>query len=338
MASTVIKRNPCHQRNVTDIFFLNQEQVRSKTPFEKKMESMSIEGRNNYTRNTKNSFVLGIDKMNYFKTSYKESQSEIVQETNKQRALTKPPNDDNKDKEMPYYPKLNMLLKMKTTGGLYFKQKNSKENRVEFNKSNIFNDPEKDVMNKTFTITPHILKQEKQKTLNPIRNLRRRKLLNEYSDDQIDGFNPNKNPLTARERKYINIKGHFPSQYNDYKPMEPPKQLSSADELKKKEIISKYKGITENQRKNDDYIITGTRDINLHDIQRVFHLNGLHIYNERDDSSYYDGLNKGKIIFKIRACEEDKTYSDKVDTVKQYFKKTKGLTVQKVDPSTKEYF
>lgn len=336
MAATLIKKNPYHQRNATDIFFLQHEKVRSKTPFEKKMENLSIEGRNNYTRNNKDSCLLGIDKVNYFKTSYKESQTEIEKERNKQRALTKPKNDDDKDKVILHYPKLNMHLKMKTTGGLFANQKNSRENRLELNKSNIFYDPEKDIMNKTFTITPDILKQEKIKTLNPIRFIKRRKIRND--DDQSNLFNSTKTALTARERKNANNNGHFPSQYNDYKPMEPPKELSSVDDIKKKEIIRKYEGITENQRKTEDFMVTGNKDMNIHDIQKVFHDNGLHIYNERDDTSYYDGQNKGKITFKIRSCEEDKTYATKIDAVKSYIKKNKGLSLKKVEASTKEYF
>lgn len=292
-----------------------------------------------YNRGTEIS--LGNDKQNYYSTTLNSSQDfakKIIQrqkiEEKKNPKLKKTPQPLVKT-PIKITKKLPSLTQKNTTGIRYDASKNAIANKIQLQKSNIFNDPEKDIMNRTFvqpSNTKEILKNTKttknkttmtknniitnKEEVIPIKEKVKTTLKKNYTVTQ-----------TARERKLNDNKGHFPCKYDNYKPPPELPQTKSNVDLNRNKL---FKNVTEKNRPTEVYEIDNIKSnkkFNMNEIIQVYRDNGLHIYGGKEDLEYNNGNVKGKAIFKIRTNNDDKKYNEKLKKAESTITKKQGVKI-----------
>ena len=101
-------------------------------------------------KNTRNNFKLGDDKT-YFKTTNNINQEFIQKRYQKLKKEQKiKPKEELEKKSITYRKIKPEPLTQKNTAGIKFDINSSKKTNFQYYKSNIFNDPKKDIFNKTF--------------------------------------------------------------------------------------------------------------------------------------------------------------------------------------------
>lgn len=208
---------------------------------------------------------------------------------------------------------------------------NLANNNLNYYKSNIFFDKEKektnekldkiDNENKTLLHNEKLknLEIEKEKYYHP--NIKRRK--NNFLYDDL-----NKIKLGgAEDFKKFNRDGNFPLKYANFKPKKEFKIKSIDDEYNARNRRLYY-GLTELERNTDKYVVL---DISKNDkfdsmeIKNLFSKNGIHMFGEQTFSSYIENGKKGKFVFNIRKDLKDKDYNAKFKKVQNILMKKQGI-------------
>lgn len=194
--------------------------------------------------------------------------------------------------------------------------------------SNIFNDPEKERMNKSFEP-----KRINKKAV--ISNLKPPKHLNHSHDNDLFPKQSMKSRkrlegLSARERKLNDNKGHFPCKFDDYKNKILNLMEKSRDKENRKIKENKYKGIGEAQRPPSLYRIENVltnKKFDMNSVKKIFRENGIHIYNEKMDYEFYNGGFKGVAKFTIRKNNDDNLYENKLKHIENILKRDHSINL-----------
>ena len=215
---------------------------------------------------------------------------------------------------------------------------NSFQNKFNFNKSNIFNDPDKDTQNRTITPLRNTLSsfpnsKSLNRTIEPqfihndmfIRDL-------DWSDAKTQIIFKRKNVKanqTAKELKLMDNRGSmFTTTYGEYThntKVEPQKTLEkSYDE------IHKLKQLNENQRTVEMFCIdniANNKKFDMEKIKKIYRENGLHIFGDKTDFLYLNGKHKGKASFKVRTNNDKGDYKMKLKKTEDKIKKELGVNI-----------
>ena len=212
------------------------------------------------------------------------------------------------------------------------KKNNIMSNNLDFYKSNIFFDKDKDKANKEFDKysidyqtqrheekIKH-LELEKEKMKHP--RIRRKKNNFLYQDD-YDKVNAE----DIEEYKKFHRNGAFRPQYVNYKPKKEI-ILKSIDDIYTANNKRLYYGLSERERKIDKFVVL---DISKNDkfdskeIKNLFGRNGIHMFGEQTFLSYIENGKRGKFVFNIRKDLKDKDYNNKINKIQNYLKKKQGI-------------
>lgn len=275
--------------------------------------------------------VLGTDEANYT-TSNSAAQDYAKKQLKKARMINSKSPDISKN-----IPKTTRNVRKKdlhfmisnTTGHKFDQDGGAMVNKVNFQKSNIFNDPEKEKKNKT--LVPNISKKEEKTPTTPVK----RKIENDEVCPSVD-WRYNRTDIllkrnktsefkNARERKLHDNKGAFPCKYDDYTPKERTsiKREKSSDDAHFKHI---------GERPADDFIIENIAENSKFDmemIKKTYRKNGLHIFGERTDPLFMNGRVKGNARFKVRQNNDDNKYQEKVSKSQERIEKEQGIKIIK---------
>ena len=211
------------------------------------------------------------------------------------------------------------------------RRNNLQSNNLNYYKSNIFFDKEKEKTNEELDKIENenkILKHkeklknleiEKEKYNHPVVKKRKSNFL--YED--LNRIRPG----GAEDYQKFNRDGNFPLKYANYKPQKEIKIKSLDDEYNAKNKRLYY-GITEMERNTDKYVVY---DISKNDkfdsmeIKNLFSKNGIHMFGEQTFSSYIENGKKGKFVFNIRKDLKDRDYNAKLKKVQNILMKKQGI-------------
>ena len=295
-------------------------------------------------KNTRNNIKLGDDKT-YFKTTNNINQEFIQKRYQKMKKEQKiKPKEETKNKNITYKKIKPAPITQRNTADSKFDINSSKRTNFQYFKSNIFNDPKKDIFNKTFQPKINHEKEKEKEKNNNIQNLiKKEKIKNKEplfpkKADWTYKIDSNKSNskiiyLNAKERKIMNNKGFFPSKFSDYKHEKKDDELNkSMDNLMIKKH-EKYIGITENERETDNFEINNINfnsKFNMNDIKKEFRNNGFHIYGDKINNEFFNGKEKGQAKFCIRKDINDKDYEKKIKNVEEILEKQQGIKISKI--------
>jgi hypothetical protein len=218
---------------------------------------------------------------------------------------------------------------------------NSFQNKFNFNKSNIFNDPDKETQNRTITPLRNTLSSfNNSKSLNKSIEPQLQFIHNDmfirdldWSDAKTQIIFKRKNVKTnptAKELKQMDNRGSmFTTTYGEYKhnnaKVEPQKTLEkSYDE------IYKLKQLNEKQRTVDMFCIdniTNNKKFDMEKIKKIYRENGLHIFGDKTDFLYLNGQHNGKASFKVRTNNDKGDYKMKLKKAEDKIKKELGVNI-----------
>ena len=277
----------------------------------------------NKERQNKDLIILGTDNEKY------KSNSSIANELMEKRMKKLKEMKEKNRNETPIRQPLNknylkkyINFTTKNTGNLKYEfSNNATANNVEYNKSNIFNDINKDKLNK------NLIPNKKQKEIK--KPLTARKIIkkdfnyipniNWRNTNTALYYKPNDKYLTLKERKYLNEKGEFGSKYSDYVHEKTLLTEKSMDNLFK-DKLKKFKGLDEIHRCEEVFNINGKvneSNLDMNEIKKIFRDNGFHIYNDRQ-TFFTNEQNKENLgNFCIRKDVEDKNYNNKINKVEK---------------------
>jgi len=222
----------------------------------------------------------------------------------------------------------------KSTDNINLNRRNNiKSNNLNYYKSNIFFDKEKEKTNEELdkianenNIHMHKeklknleIEKEKEKYYHPYVKKRKTNFL--YED-----LNKIKNG-NAEENKKFNRDGNYPAQYANYKPQKEIKIKSLDDEYNARNKRLYY-GLSEMERNTDKYVvldITKNDKFDSREIKKLFVKNGIHMFGEQTFSSYIENGKKGKFVFNIRKDLKDKDYNEKLKKVQNILMKKQGI-------------
>ena len=204
------------------------------------------------------------------------------------------------------------------------------KNTLDFYKSNIFFDKEKEKSNEK--LNKYSLANKAKRKYEKIKN---QKLRNKKSHPNIirkkqNYFfeeRPKKQPKNAEELKQFFRDGNFPLPYANYKPLKEIK-ISSIDDIYNSRNKKLYNGLTEKERNSDKYIVLGiTNNLKFDpiEVKNIFAKNGIHMFGEQTYSSYIENGKKGKFIFNIRKDLKDPNYNEKLEKIKNILSKKQGI-------------
>ena len=215
---------------------------------------------------------------------------------------------------------------------------NSFQNKFNFHKSNIFNDPDKDTQNRTITPLRNTLSSfPNSKSLNKtietqfihndmfIRDL-------DWSDAKTQIIFKRKNVKanqTAKELKLMDNRGSmFTTKYGEYKHNEKVEQQKTLE--KSYDEIYKLKQLNENQRTVETFCIdniANNKKFDMEKIKKIYRENGLHIFGDKTDFLYLNGKHKGKASFKVRTNNDKGDYKMKLKKAEDKIKKELGVNI-----------
>ena len=204
------------------------------------------------------------------------------------------------------------------------------KNTLDFYKSNIFFDKEKEKSNEKLNKY-----SEANKAKRKYEKLKNKKLQKKKSHPNIIRKKPNyyfeerpkKQPKNAEELKQFFRDGNFPLPYANYKPLKEIK-ISSIDDIYNSRNKKLYNGLTEKERNSDKYIVLGISNnlkFDPKEVKNIFAKNGIHMFGEQTYTSYIENGKKGKFIFNIRKDLNDKNYNEKLDKIKNILLKKQGI-------------
>ena len=204
------------------------------------------------------------------------------------------------------------------------------KNTLDFYKSNIFFDKEKEKSNEKLNKYSEAYKAKRN-----YEKIKNRKLQNKKSHPNIirkkqNYFfeeRPKKQPKNAEELKQFFRDGNFPLPYANYKPIKEIK-ISSIDDMYNTMNKKLYHGLTEKERNSDKYIVLGiTNNLKFDpiEVKNLFAKNGIHMFGEQTYSSYIENGKKGKFIFNIRKDLKDPNYNEKLEKIKNILSKKQGI-------------
>ena len=224
-------------------------------------------------------------------------------------------------------------LFIKNTGD-YDLNKSTDNININYYKSNIFFDREKEKANETLDKIVNenrtkkqkqklkIKERENQKYNNPNNIIQRRRNLLEEDLNALK-------PRNAEEQKKFIRDGNFPPKYANYQPLKEIK-LKSIDDLYNAKNKRLYAGITEMERNTDKYVvldISKNEKFDEGEIKKLFSRNGIHMFGEQVFSSYIENGKKGKFVFNIRKDLNDKDYNDKLKKIQNILMKKQGIVM-----------
>ena len=271
--------------------------------------------------------VLGTDEANYT-TSNSAAQDYAKKQLKKARMIySKSPDMNNIPKTTRNLRKKNLHFMISNTGHKFDQDGGAMVNKVNFQKSNIFNDPDKEKKNKT--LQRNISKKEEKTPTTPIK----RKVENDEVCPSVD-WRYNRTDIllkrnktiefkNARERKFHDNKGAFPCKYDDYTPKARTsiKRDKSSDDAHFKHI---------GERPVEDFIIENIAENSKFDmevIKKTYRKNGLHIFGDRTDPLFMNGKVKGNARFKVRQNNDDNKYQEKVSKSQEKIEKEQGIKI-----------
>ena len=224
----------------------------------------------------------------------------------------------------------------KNTSNLnYNPNNNSIKNKINFYKSNIFNDTEKSKLNETFepkterknikTNNNNNIKKHIKKDIEYLPKLDWQNATTEIwtkGMEESEEYKKNKNNNNNYPKK--NLLNKLNS--ND-----------SSDKIFSENINKKYNGITENFRVNNLFEIDGinnnNKNFNIDFVKKIFNKNGLHFFGEKVDSEFSNG---GKAKFYVRKDVEDKNYEKKIEKALKEVKIEEGFDVKEIKNKNNE--
>ena len=297
------------------------------------------------TKNSKSRVCLGIDNQNYYTTTNSFNQTYAKKQILKAKILSQ-----QNDKPIQNSKSDTSLLKKaikphstftttNTSGSHFDTSMSSFQNKCNFQKSNIFNDPDKEKQNRS--ITPSRIANVANATnqVHPKQHAKQKQKPNElllphmdWSDTSTQLIYSKRNQTeakTAKELKMINNKGSmFNTKYSDYKNeakiiME--KTLEKTNDEKKQ-----LKQLNENQRSVDLFTIdniTNNKKFDMNKIKKIYRENGLHIFGEKTDFLAINGSSKGKASFKIRSNNDKGDYKFKLKQAEDKIKNEIGIKI-----------
>ncbi len=205
------------------------------------------------------------------------------------------------------------------------------KNTLDFYKSNIFFDTDKEKTNLEFDKYANDYKiQKKQEKLKNL-ELEKEKM-------KHPRIRRKKNNFLYEERNKINVgdieelrkfqrNGAYPLKYANYKPKKEI-LIKSIDDVYSAWNKRMYHGLTEKERNTDKFVVL---DISKNDkfdsreIKKIFGRNGIHMFGEQTFASYIENGKKGKFVFNIRKDLNDKDYNNKLNKIQNYLKKKQGI-------------
>ncbi len=232
-----------------------------------------------------------------------------------------------------YYKKTSTTTK-NTSNLNYNPNCNSKNNKINFYKSNIFNDTEKNKLNETYEP-----KTERKSNENNIKiNIKKHIKKDIEYLPKIDWQNATTEIWTKGMEESEEYKKNKKNN-NNY----PKKNLlnklnsnDSSDKIFSEKINKKYNGITENFRVNNLFEIDGinnNKNFNIDFVKKIFSKNGLHFFGEKVDSEF---SNDGKAKFYVRKDVEDKNYEKKIEKALKEVKIEEGFDVKEIKNKNNE--
>ena len=291
-------------------------------------------------KNVKNNIKFG-DDITSFKTT-----NNINEEIIQKRFIKKKKEEELKPKKKEENEKIYKKIKpkpltQKNTANSKFDEFSSRKTGLQYYKSNIFNDPKKEIFNQTFQ--PKISRKENKKEIKKKPILKKEKNIEPLLPKKIEWCNTEKFikkdysniNITAKERKLLNNKGSFPSKYSDYKSIRNNKENDlnkSMDTLMVKKH-EKYIGITENEREEDNFEINNinqTSKFNMNEVKKEFRNNGFHIYGDKVNIEFFNGKERGQAKFSIRKDINDKDYDFKIKKVESILEKQQGIKISHI--------
>ena len=292
------------------------------------------------TKNSKSKVCLGMDSQNYYTTTNSFNQTYAKKQILKAKMLSQ------QDKLIQNSKSDNSLLKKaikphstfttaNTSGSHFDTSMNSFQNKFNFQKSNIFNDPDKEKQNRSITPIRATNVPEAPNRPYPKQKPKPNELLlphMDWADPSAQLIFRKRNQTeakTAKELKLINNKGSiFNTKYSDYKNenkviME--KTLEKTSDEKKQ-----LKQLNETQRSVDLFTIdniANNKKFDMNKIKKIYRDNGLHIFGEKTDFLAINGNSKGKASFKIRSNNDKGDYQLKLKQAEDTIKNEIGIKI-----------
>ena len=234
-----------------------------------------------------------------------------------------------------FFKKTSNINSKNTSNLNYNPNNNSIKNKINFYKSNIFNDTEKSKLNETFEPKTE-RKNIKNNNNNNIKKHIKKDI--EYLP-KLDW----QNATTEIWTKGMEESEEYKKNKNDNNNY-PKKNLlnklnsnDSSDKIFSENINKKYNGITENFRVNNLFEIDGinnnNKNFNIDFVKKIFNKNGLHFFGEKVDSEF---SNDGKAKFYVRKDVEDKNYEKKIEKALKEVKIEEGFDVKEIKNKNNE--
>ena len=204
-----------------------------------------------------------------------------------------------------------------------------KANKLNYYKSNIFFDKEKEKTIETFDKIVNenkaLKKQEKIKNLEKIKSHEpsNKKGKKNFLYDDL-------NKITIQNEEIgqkFNREGNFPPKYANFKPTKEIK-IKSLDDIYNSKNKRLYKGLSDLDRNTDKYEIldiTNNDKFDSLEIKNMFSKNGIHMFGALTFSSYIENGKKGKFVFNIRKDLKDKDFNNKLKKVQNILMKKQGI-------------
>ena len=233
-----------------------------------------------------------------------------------------------------FFKKTSNINSKNTSNLNYNPNNNSIKNKINFYKSNIFNDTEKSKLDETFE------PKTERKNINSNNNNNIKKHIKKDIEylPKLDW----QNATTEIWTKGMEESEEYKKNKNDNNNY-PKKNLlnklnsnDSSDKIFSENINKKYNGITENFRVNNLFEIDGinnNKNFNIDFVKKIFNKNGLHFFGEKVDSEF---SNDGKAKFYVRKDVEDKNYEKKIEKALKEVKIEEGFDVKEIKNKNNE--
>ena len=235
-----------------------------------------------------------------------------------------------------FFKKTSNINSKNTSNLNYNPNNNSIKNKINFYKSNIFNDTEKSKLNETFE--PKTERKNINSNNNNNNNIKKHIKKDIEYLPKLDW----QNATTEIWTKGMEESEEYKKNKNDNNNY-PKKNLlnklnsnDSSDKIFSENINKKYNGITENFRVNNLFEIDGinnNKNFNIDFVKKIFSKNGLHFFGEKVDSEF---SNDGKAKFYVRKDVEDKNYEKKIEKALKEVKIEEGFDVKEIKNKNNE--
>lgn len=274
------------------------------------------------------------------------------------------------------YVKPDPFLNQNSTNTKYDGTQKGVYNHVEYLKSNIFNDPEKEnVNNKVFAKPPP---KEEEKYEIP-QNIKKRNMCKDendvcfakldWKDDRTDKYFkklPDKivDQKNAKQRKINDLYGEnvqpnlntkteendqqfrkdleyiVHNEYPKENEAQIKKRIQNLSAMQGKEFVDQTSKFTKiEDRKCQNFEIknfTNINEVNVPEIEKLMKSKGMHVYGVNTEEFYMNQNQKGRIVFSLRENNDDKNFDQKFNEIKDMLKKEKGLDIAEIKVQRKK--